>query len=591
MDLKKIKLPPGFDPTSEEDMARLVRNVNELAATKMPQLADYSLYRIDEATGYALYAPIDADTADPADARVFTVDAGRVANPKRTAQEYEQQHPGWFVTDINPVLRRVTMESLDGKTLTARRLFANALKVEPWAVRVTRTPEGGWKVRIDKNVRTYVPSQFDAKVQEVVEQVGKEGWFFRADPETNVIMVYPGVLPTFPKSIPMPEKVWRHPEQRRSYFGMRLPDRGRRTGDQLYNDWKDSPGVLVAGASNGGKSVVINSLISQFVAAGGSLAVVDDKGKSADFRWVRPWVIDRGWGCDGLESSAAVLRHVLDIVDARGDIIAENGASNWWELPDTVKREHPLLLLVCDEISQWAVAPKVPMGLDRDNPDLIQAKYEANICFASYSALTKISQKARYAGVCFLYCAQSVTQQAGLDPKVRINLTTKMAIGEKIQEKILDNVLNDAKHAPRVPQNVISEGVGRGCLIFESPGQETCVAKGYFESDPAKGLGWSDILRARVESLRPPTGGPLQGQLSWEDIVALVPAAVDRPGQDGLDSDDGSGADTSGFGVDGRDVADADPPLRGAAAAAHASKVTALQAARETARQLAAEGE
>ncbi|OZG48848.1 hypothetical protein [Pseudoscardovia suis] len=587
---KKIRLPHGFDPTNEQHMKKLTMQVQELAASRMPELSDYSLYSIDEQSGYAIYAPIDqvdAVAGSTPEPRYFTVDAGRAANQKRTAQEYEQNNPGWFVVDINMVQRLVTMEQLDEKTLTVRRLFADVLKVDPWKVRVTRTPEGGWKIRINKTARTYVASKYDKAVQEAVDTIGAPGWFFKANPKANVIMVYPGELPTFPKAIPMPRTVVEHPNLRHGYYGMRLPDKGRKTGDMLYNDWKDSPGVLVAGASNGGKSVLINSLVYGFVAGGGMLAVVDEKGKSADFQWVRPWVMDKGWGCDGLESSAAVLRNILRICDERARIINDAGKMNWWGLPDDVKRDNPLLLLVCDEISQWAVAPKVPMGLDKDNPDLIEAKYENAICSSSYISLLKISQKARFAGICFLYAAQSATQQAGLDPKVRLNLTTKLVIGEKVQESIYDNVLNDAKHSPRVPQNVIKEGVGKGCGVSETPGQETCVFKSFYEDDPAHGLEWADILRERLERERPTVMDMSRGAIAWQDVVALVPAAADKPdfSGDGVESLDGSPVE--GFGVDGRDVADRDAPLKGAAAAAH---VSALELARRTARELERDG-
>lgn len=596
---RKIRLPHGFDPTNEQHMKKLTMQVQELAANRMPELADYSLYSIDEQSGYAIYAPIDQVDAPQAggEPRYFTVDAGRAANQKRTAQEYEQNNPGWFVVDINMVQRLVTMERLDEKTLTVRRLFADVLKVDPWKVRVTRTPEGGWKIRINKAARTYVASKYDKAVQEAVDTIGQPGWFFKANPKANVIMVYPGELPTFPKSIPMPRGVWEKPVQRRGYFGMKLPDKGRKTGDQLYNDWKDSPGVLVAGASNGGKSVLINSLVYGFVAAGGQLAVVDEQGKSADFQWVRPWVMDKGWGCDGIESSAAVLRHVLQVCDQRAKVINDAGKMNWYGLPDELKREHPLMLLVCDEISQWAVAPKVPMGLDKDNPDLIEAKYENAICSSSYISLLKISQKARFAGICFLYAAQSATQQAGLDPKVRLNLTTKLVIGEKVQESIYDNVLNDAKHSPRVPQNVVKEGVGKGCGVAEIPGQETCVFKSYYEDDHANGLEWSDILRERLMRVRPVTADQSKGALTWQDIVGWVPAAADKPDFSTDSEDSGSTADVSGYGVDGRDMADRDEPLKGAAAAAHASRLvadgqapSALELARRTARELERDG-
>ena len=180
-----------------------------------------------------------------------------------------------------------------------------------------------------------------------------------------------------------------------------------------------------------------------------------------------------------------------------------------------------------------------------------------------------------------------------------MNLTTKLVVGEKVQESIYENVLNDARHSPRVPQNVIKDGVGKGCGVAEIPGKETCVYKAYYEDDKAHGLEWSDVLRNRLQGIRPAPGNMTQGHLSWDEIVSMVPAAADKP-DDGMIDDDGDDsrlAVEGGFGVDGRDVADHDAPLRGAARAAHASRVTAdvhqfsaAEAARRTARELAEDG-
>lgn len=582
--IKKVKLPKGFDHTNEQHMVKLNTQIQEKAAEDK-SLSGYTIYFIDEDRGYAWLAPIGMDHDEiQGDVKYYTVDVSHAQNPKETAKYYEENNPGYFMTDLNPVKRQITLERLDEKTLSARRIFANVIGVHPWEVRVTSTPERGWKIRIRKDAATWVQSKYGKAMQEAVERVGRPGWWFKADPESNVVMVYPGSLPTFPLKMPMPEEVWKNPTRDRAYFGVKLPERGRKNGDPAYIEWRTSPGILVSGATSGGKSVVINNIIYNHLAAGGELAVVDDLDKSGDFAWCTPWIRKYCNGCTGIEASAAVLKHIREICSERATYIRGKGKLNWYGLNEEDKRRYPLLLLVCDEIAQWAVAPKIPTGLEKDNPDLIQAKYEAAVKDSSFSSLLKISQKARFAGICFLYSAQYANQQNGLDPSVRVNLAAKILPGEKVPDRVIDLVLSDPKGAPRVPQNVIRDGVGTGSGVAEITGQESFVYKSFYEDDHDKGLEWSDILRERLESIRPHPEGSDGGVVPWSEITRLLPKALERPG--GVDTDHAPSRieDEGGFGLDGRDVADQDEPLRGAAKAAHASAVEqAMAVARSSA--------
>ena len=204
---------------------------------------------------------------------------------------------------------------------------------------------------------------------------------------------------------------------------MKLPERGRETGDWLSLDWKSGPGIMVAAAANSGKSVVINTLIAAALEAGFQLAICDDEDKSVDFQWCRPWIIPHGWGCDSPESAAATLIHVLEICSYRSKLIKQYGVENWWGLPKDEQEKNPLLLLVCDEVAQWAGSVTIPK-VSKDNPMRIRAEYEASIHAANITYAMKITQKARFSGVCFLFCGQSTRLQDGFDPGMRVNLTT-----------------------------------------------------------------------------------------------------------------------------------------------------------------------
>lgn len=579
--------PNGFDKTNPDDMMKLTVLIQEKAA-KDHRFDGYSVFNVDKNNQYAIIAPMNLDSEDLNNGikavRLNTSECVEPAAQKKTVTNLENQpqYEGYSVVDFVRVSASeclVLLQQLDEKATAARRIFADVLGVQPWNIRISRTPENGWKIRIKEGTVTYQASRYDKKMQEAVEVVGKKGWFFKADPETGVIMVYPGTPPTFPKMIPMPKDLWDKADLRHAYFGMKLPDRGRETGDMLFNDWKNGPGVLVAGASNGGKSVVINSLIYCALKAGCQLIICDDEDKAADFKWCRPWVIDKGWGCDGIEYCAATLEHVLDLCKHRANVIKKYNKMNWWGLPDDVKKENPPILVVCDEIAQWAAPIVVPAGLSKDNPTRISGEYEKGIHAISFLALKRISQKARFAGIFFLYATQSATAPNGLDPSVRLNLASKILVGAKVQDAVRENVLNDARTAPKVDEDIIREGRAIGTGVAELVGQEACVYKGFYEEDKSKSLEWADILRQHLEKYRPAPGNELAGHWAWEEVINAVPAAGEKPDDGGLYVTDEpasrDGFPTDGFGEDGRDVADRDKPLTGAAKAAHASKLYA----------------
>lgn len=605
---KKIPLrkffPNGFDKTNPDDMMALTVLIQEQAA-KHPEYEGYSVYSIDPDGQYAIIAPSDEDdmTAINEGAKAVKLDIARTtdtAAQKKTVRQMETDYPGYKVVDFVRLSNSegmVLLQQLDERTISTRQIFANVLGLnrEPWNIRVTRTPENGWKIRIKEGTVTYQASKFDKRMQEAVETIGKPGWFFKADPKTGVIMVYPGVLPTFPASIPMPKELWGKTDLHHAYFGMKFPDRGRETGDWAYIDWEKSPSILVCGATSGGKSVYINSLIYGVLKAGGQIAICDQKGKSVDFKWCRPWVMDKGWGCDGPEYCAAVLTHILDICEKRAEIISRYDKENWWQLPEDVRRENPFILLVCDEIAQWASPVPIP-HLPKDNPDRIKLEYKAAINGTNQTRLLSISQTVRFTGIGFLFASQSATRQNGLDPSMRTNCTGKLLVGESVSEEIRKNVLQSPKSAPHVPENVKEQGVGKGTAVAEISGQTSYVCKSFFEAN--KKQSWSDILREHLEATCPAPGNMQSGHWTWDEVIATVPTASEKPDDGSMYADDDEPASRleteGGFGVDGRDVADHDAPLKGAAAAAHASKlaeaqrgkpqVSAIDAARSLAR-------
>ena len=103
------------------------------------------------------------------------------------------------------------------------------------------------------------------------------------------------------------------------------------------------------------------------------------------------------------------------------------------------------------------------------------------------------------------------------------------------------------------------------------------IYKGFYEENQKQRKSYSDLLRERLTAIRPPEGDMNSGHWSWDEIVNALPTAAEKPDDGMIESggDEDDGFPTDGFGEDGRDVADRDKPLKGAAAAAHASKLYA----------------
>lgn len=576
--VKKLPLakvfPDGFDETNPDDMKKLTVKIQEFASTHKG-FDDYALYRVDNE--FAFIAPADYTPGgdDGSNMIGLDIDYGRErAAQKKTVKDLENKNRGWTVTEFvfssyHPEKVYVRMEQLDDKTLYARQQFAAALSVEPWEIRVTKASDGGWRIQLSDRI-AYVHSRYDSRMQETVETVGAPGWFFNASPKKRLITVHPGELPTFPPSIPYPRDA--KPDLKHLWFGMKLPDPGRETGELTAVNLKTGPGILVAAATNNGKSVVINSVIASALMAGCDVVICDTLNKSVDFEWCRDWVLK--WGCDSPEANGASLQWVMDECNRRAEIIRRYKVESWFGLPDEERAKMPFILVVGDELAQWAGSVTIPKA-DKNSPTRIAKEYEANIHAFCQDRILKITQTARFTGIGFLFAAQSVRLQDGLDPGVRTNLTTVISPGRST-DRTVEERLGGSKALPAYPDYIEGQNaVGMGYTSLS--GNPPCIYKGFYEEEP--GRSYSQILRDMVMAVRPVDHDENRGRWSWSDIVRLVPEAADKPDEGSSrepdDHGSGDGFPTDGFGEDGRDVADRDKPLRGAAAAAHASKLYA----------------
>lgn len=574
MPRKTISMPLAtrFPETRVGDPASFVALdsfIEELGAQK-PEYENYCIHSIT-GTGETLKAVLA-----PCETWEQAVYPGTITeqwemkwDEKFIRKDIFQEHPGMELTGMDPYTRSISYAPLTPQALHARNTIAAQLKYKPQDVETIPLVDGGWCFRLKNQdgTKPYIPSKHDPimDITSQLPQVGGKGWWWKTVMNTStLIFIHPGILPTFPKTIPMKTDAWQHPSLEHILYGVKLPVKGRKYGEDAYINLKTTPGILVCGASNGGKTTLINSIIFGVLAAGGNLAIIDDKGSAPDYQGWRPWLENDMWGGDSPENAAACLKQFTapgGMYETRMQRIGEAGKANWWEMDDQWRRENPLWLVVADEVAQYA-APVKKLSGDKDNPDVLESAYRQNLHNSAYSSLLRLAQVARKAGICFLYAAQSATSQNGLDPSVRNNLSAKICVGANA-----DPATTFTNKYPLVPANVKEEGVAVGTGVAEIAGQNDYVYKAYFETGE-DGQDWGQLLAERLTMIRPPAGDENSGKMLESRILQLVPAAGDKPGGF-LDDESIPGDEKMGMGGFGADPAPTDPELRGAAKAAH----------------------
>ena len=516
-DVKILQLPDGFDPANSKHMSQLNNLVSQRAA-------GWKIFRVETDHHRVVLIPQDSSGVSD-EVRVFHFDRVAASDVKGLVARLEETQGGLTVVSVDEVNGLARMSVLDEKRLLVRRLVAQVVGLPVWKVSVfhSQTDEG-FTVKLPDGF-AWVESKYRTRLLDVCRQIGGDGWFYRMDMVGNVIRLIPGVPPNFPPVVPVPSDVSEHAQEGVWQIGVALPQAGETEGERVAWRFEDSPGLGVGGTTGGGKSVVLNTIIFQHVAAGGRVVLVDDKAKSADFEWLKPWIGDHGWGGDGAESILACLRYVLEEVQVRAARFREWGIQKWSQLTAEQKRKMPLIMLMADEVSQYAVPPAKVAG-EKDSPVVVQNRYDIAIAAAINQTLLKITQVARFAGVCFVLSAQSFTLQSGIDPKVKANLGGRLLMGVSASENMREQILADARRAARIPVQVVEGDGSKGVGVAELGGSR--VVKAFYSADEQgsqTGFYASMLDRLGVARL----GDGSQAVWSQEDLRAYVPEIVDKP--------------------------------------------------------------
>lgn len=520
------------------------------------------------------------------------------ADGDRFAAKMADAYPGYHLVKFEPFTGKATLATLSEAELRARGAVAVALGCKPWDVMVQARRDGGFSFQLPAS---YVPSKHDTKLQEAAETaIGRFGWYFTVDPKTLVAQVIPSDPPTFPAVVPFPFDTVRpvtdfSPKGDKDRFTLNLALGLGAPGEKntpVPMSLDDSTAVLVVGLPGSGKSVAVQSIVYQAIVKGYRIACINTNAKKTDFAWLKPYVQDHWWGCDDIGTSVAEALTVATLVDEEGkrlgELLDKHKVGKWQELPESVKKANPPVLLVADELAALLNKPTLPAGLSKEAkglPQFVQMAQdylEAKLLTLRLNGIVAVH---RAAGIRELYLSQRPSQTEGFPPSLKNLIPHRVLLGPSPSEADLSMAFRDARRINRLPVNVASDPIAsRGAGIAHLDGTDPVVMKGFYASNAdfelhlRKHLGAGDPSDKRV---RP----------SAAQIEKYVPRA---DGEGGLDDDPPPAPVRAGERMpSGRPASELDPKfgpvksfdadgnvLKGAAAAAAGGKKIKDEAAK-----------
>lgn len=259
---------------------------------------------------------------------------------------------------------------------------------------------------------------------------------------------------------PMPEKAdydWEHIDA--SKF---IPFATGIEGEPVEYNFRLDPHLLIAGASGGGKSVLLQSLAYGALVRGYELYVADPTKGGADFKFAEPFA--KAF-TDEVFAAAAMMKAIYAEVMRRKDLNKTYGVGNYRDLPEDVRPKHICILL--DEFTSLMnpdpePKPSDDMEMDAEREAIVasnRAKTEIGVFTG------KIAREARSAGVTLFLATQKLSAKM-LDTipgagDLKVNLS-RLLLGKA--------TYGDKQSALRAPQDApdLGDAIPPGRGLFET---------------------------------------------------------------------------------------------------------------------------
>lgn len=177
-------------------------------------------------------------------------------------------------------------------------------------------------------------------------------------------------------------------------------------GEPIAYKPKIDPHILIAGASGGGKSVVLQSLIYSALIRGWDLYITDPTKSAADFQFAQPYA--KSITVDIFEA-AAMMRTVYEEVLRRKKLNAANGVGNYRDLPEDIRPPH--IGIIIDEFTSLMGSDPVPKPSDDPEMEIErEAILAVNAAKQQIGVYTgKIAREARSTGATLFLATQKLS--------------------------------------------------------------------------------------------------------------------------------------------------------------------------------------
>lgn len=237
------------------------------------------------------------------------------------------------------------------------------------------------------------------------------------------------------------------------------------SGRPVITDLGNAPHLLVAGATGGGKSVFLLSIITQlllrFRPEELRLYLIDPKQVEFTIFDILPHL--EGKVVWRLPDAVTCINNLIAEMERRHEIFKESGARDLNDYNQLMKKAGkatlPRIVLVVDEFAD--------LLLQGDEFKEEKAQFE--------NGVTRLSQKARAAGIHLILTTQRPTRQS-LPTTIKANLPTRVAL--KCSQRIESEVILDQAGAELLQ--------GKGDLLFKGPEEPGLIrAQGPFVSREA----------------------------------------------------------------------------------------------------------
>lgn len=330
-------------------------------------------------------------------------------------------------------------------------------------------------------------------------------------------------------------------------------------GEPVAYNFKVDPHLLIAGASGGGKSVLLQSLAFGALIRGYELYVADPTKGGADFKFAEPYA--KAFTATPFEA-AAMMKGIYTEVLRRKNLNTAHGVGNYRDLPEDIRPKHIVILL--DEFTSLMGQDPVPPASDDPDMDI-----ERDMIIATNRAKTeigvyagKIAREARSAGVTLFLATQKLSAKM-LDTipgagDLKVNLS-RLLMGKA--------TYGDKQSALRAPQDApdLGDAIPPGRGLFETTAGAAMAIQAWY--DPAEQAVLRDKLAEQIEPLDEDEMLDLApfmmkipdvpGEMPAPAPKAPQPAAVVDLGEIELDLDDLDFSD-----MDLSDDEPSDPPAR-----------------------------